>query len=511
MKLSQLLDYNNIIVQSHNNPDADSLAAGMALTKYLKDNGKNVFFVYGGNFEIKKSNLKLMVSDLGIEVHHIIHQAQLTQLLKINHYELPDLIITIDSQYGEGNVQEFKAKNIATIDHHQLSAPMPELSEIRSYQASCSTIIWDMLRDEGIDVNEDANLATALYYGLMTDSNNFSEIHHPLDMDMRDELKFSSSVINKFKNANISQEELRIAGIALLGSEYYKDNHYSIVKADPCDPNILGIISDMLIEVEDVECCLAYTIHDGSIKLSVRSCVKEVKADELAKFICEGVGNGGGHMIKAGGSIIRSLLEKQELDYTATSIHQFFRERMKEYFLDNDIIYANDYSADISTMTEYKSRRVTVGCIKTTELLEAGTKALVRSVEGDFEFVVSEDLMIVIGVRGEVYVTPVDVFSHYYTPSEEPYVYPGDYLPTIRNLSNGQSQNIIPRLKSGVFEGVGKVYAKELYRRTKVFTKQDPEKYKLGRPGDYMVVSANDRNKIYIVDRDLFNKTYESL
>ena len=159
------------------------------------------------------------------------------------------MLVTIDSQYEEGNIRKFKAKNIAIIDHHQVAKPLPEMSEVRSYLASCSTLIWDMLREEGISVQDDINLSTALYYGLMTDSNNFTEINHPLDMDMRDDLKYSSAEITKFRNSNISQEELRIAGIALLGSEYYRDNHYSIVKTDPCDPNILGIISDMLFSI----------------------------------------------------------------------------------------------------------------------------------------------------------------------------------------------------------------------------------------------------------------------
>ena len=69
MKLSQLLQYNNIIVQCHNTPDADAIASGMALTKYFRSHDKNVAFVYGGNFEITKSNLTLMISDLGVEIH----------------------------------------------------------------------------------------------------------------------------------------------------------------------------------------------------------------------------------------------------------------------------------------------------------------------------------------------------------------------------------------------------------------------------------------------------------
>ncbi len=511
MKLSQLLQYENIVVQCHNTPDADALASGMALTKYLKEKGKNVCFVYGGNFEITKSNLKLMISDLQIDIHYVRHQVQLSQLLGIREQELPGLLITIDSQYGEGNIRKFKAKEIAVIDHHQVSNPLPELSEVRSYLASCSTLIWAMLKEAGYSVAEDLKLSTALYYGLLTDSNNFSEIHHPMDMDMRDELKYSSSIITKFKNSNISQEELRIAGIALLGSEYYKDNHYSIVKTDPCDPNILGIIADMLLEVEDVDCCLAFTIHEGGIKLSVRSCVKEVKADELAKFICQGVGDGGGHTVKAGGSIIRSLLEKQELDYTSSSIQQFFRERMKDYFLDNEIIDAANYQADISDMLRYKSKEIEMGYAKAADIMPVGTTFIIRSLEGDTEVTVDADTMIIIGARGGIYLVSQDAFNEHYRSIPCEYTYPGEYEPTIRSFKNEIPLSLLPYVRCCQFMGNGNIYAKELKQRTKVFTKCDPENYKLGRPGDFFAVSDHDLSNIFIIDRESFLKSYEEI
>ena len=511
MKLSQLLEFNNIIVQCHNNPDADALAAGLAVVKYLKSHKKNVKFVYGGNFEIAKSNLKLMLADLDIKIHHVRYQEQLSELLDIDADENPDVIITVDSQYGEGNIQKFIAKNIAIIDHHQVSSFLPELSEVRSYQASCATVVWDMLRAENYPVEADIKLSTALYYGLMTDSNNFSELHHPLDMDMRDELNYSASQITKFKNSNISQEELRIAGIALLGSEYYSENHYSIVKSDPCDPNVLGIISDMLLEVEDVDCCLVYSIHEGGIKISVRSCVREVKADELARFICAGVGDGGGHLIKAGGSIRRRLLELQELDYTAPTIQQFFRERMHEYFLNNEIIYADKYQADISSMVKYRKKRLHVGFVKATDVMPASTKTIVRTLEGDVELDISDDTIIAIGIQGEVYPMSLKDFEKKYQVEDTEYVYPGEYAPTIKDVINGVSKDILPYAHSCVSVGTSEIYAKEITTRTKVFTKWDPEHYYLGKPGDYMAVSATDTSDVYIIERDIFGKTYDKI
>ena len=41
MKLSDLLKFDNIIVQCHDDPDADALASGFGVYEYLRMNGKS--------------------------------------------------------------------------------------------------------------------------------------------------------------------------------------------------------------------------------------------------------------------------------------------------------------------------------------------------------------------------------------------------------------------------------------------------------------------------------------
>lgn len=333
MTLRDLLDYNNIIIQCHNTPDADALACGASLLDFFRKKGKNAMFVYGGQYEVRKSNLVMMVDELSIEVYHAKTQEDLALLLRLEKDAIPDLLLTVDCQRLGGNVQEFEADNYAVIDHHELSGLEPELSEIRTQLASCSTLVWDMLKAEGEDVNEDSRLATALYYGLLTDSGNFADMDQDsLDSQMRDSLDFDQHLINRFKSSNISQEELKLAAVALLGTEYHNDHRYAIVKADPCDPNVLGILSDLVLEVDNIECCLVYTLSDMGVKISVRSCINELKANELAAFICHDVGDGGGHVMKAGGFIERSLLEQKIDRYNEACVHEYCRLKMQEYF-----------------------------------------------------------------------------------------------------------------------------------------------------------------------------------
>ena len=60
LKLSDFCRYQKVVIQCHDNPDADALASGFALRWFLAKKGVDVRFVYGGANPITKSNLVLM-------------------------------------------------------------------------------------------------------------------------------------------------------------------------------------------------------------------------------------------------------------------------------------------------------------------------------------------------------------------------------------------------------------------------------------------------------------------
>lgn len=344
MKLRELLKYNQIVVQCHDNPDADAIASGYGVYTYLRQHGKDVRLIYAGRNVIRKSNLVIMVKELAIPIEHVRNIEK----------EMPaELLVTVDCQYGEGNVSIYPAQSVAVIDHHRVTRRMPVLSEVQSHLGACSTLVWNMLKEEGVDVNADEKLATALYYGLYTDTANFDVIYHEKDMELRDNANFDSALITRLRNANISIEELEIAGAALLRCDYNEQYHFAVVKSGPCDPNVLGLISDMVLEVDAVDVCLVFAVLQNGVKISIRSCDENIKANELAAKICMGIGSGGGHQVKAGGFIQLGLLAKEyqtycrkigteprmELDESGmlerpsmSAIKSYLEYRMVEYF-----------------------------------------------------------------------------------------------------------------------------------------------------------------------------------
>ena len=261
MRLSDLEKYNPITIQCHDNPDADALASGYGLYCYFKSKGRNVSLIYSGKNEIHKSNLLLMLDKIDIPVEYV-------PVDKDNQIKRDGLLITVDCQYGAGNVTKIESDKVAIIDHHQIEVDNVELSLIVPDLSSCSTLVWSLLLQEGYNVTDDEGLGTALYYGLFTDSNQFTEISNPLDKDLKEEIPVDNSLITIFKNSNLSLKELEIAGIAMLRYSFNEEYEFAIIRSQPCDPNILGLISDFLLQVDQIKTCVVFNETNDGFKVS---------------------------------------------------------------------------------------------------------------------------------------------------------------------------------------------------------------------------------------------------
>ena len=503
MRLSDLSSFNPITIQCHDNPDADAMASGFALYRYFLSKNKEVRLVYSGVNRITKANLKLMIEKLQIPIRY----------LPPSNERIKGLLIMVDCQYGTGNVTRFESDDVAVIDHHQVEAQEVEYSFIRPDLGSCSTLVWYLLRQEHFPVNTDMNLGTALYYGLYMDTSQFAEIYNPLDLDMRESIAFQKQLITLFRNSNLSLKELEIAGIAMIRYSYDDEDRFAVIKAEPCDPNILGLISDLLIQVDEIDTCVVYNEAYDGFKLSVRSCIKEVKANELAAFLTGGNGSGGGHFDKAGGFISRTLYDK---DYKGIHSEVYIKGKMKEYFALYRIIYTKEFEADVSCMKFYRRRRTPMGYVKLTELVEPGARITLRTQRGDLDMVVEENSYLMIDVNGEIRRNNAETFQRYFDPTGRPFSTQDSgsavqYVPTVKNWQDGTTLSVADYAKVCVPNEHLLVYASILETGIKVFAGRQEEVYMLGRPGDYFAVCCEDRHHIFTMEKNLFEQNYEEI
>ncbi|MDR3323560.1 MAG: DHH family phosphoesterase, partial [Zoogloeaceae bacterium] len=286
MNLRELTRYRDIVIQCHDVPDADAIASGFALLKYIESQGGSARLVYGGTQRVTKPNLKLMLALLNIPLEHVEELAR------------PALLVTVDSQYGAGNVTRFEADAIAVFDHHW--PEIPETSHVTIHPAlgSCATLIWDLMCQDGFDFSATSDVYTALYYGLFSDTHHFAEMRHPLDRDLADFMPANGAIMKQLKHSELTVDDLGIVSQALSSSRLV--GNMGLLRAEPCDPNILGFSSDVARQVDQFACCIVYCHLSAGLKLSIRSTVREVMANELAAFLTRETGSGGGNMEKAG-------------------------------------------------------------------------------------------------------------------------------------------------------------------------------------------------------------------
>lgn len=497
MKLQDLDRFNEIIIQCHDNPDADALASGFGLYLYFKSRSKKVRLVYSGQLEIQKTNLVGMVAEFQIPIEHVS---------TLEHK--PELLLTVDCQYGEGNVSLLPAQEVAIIDHHEETSVNSELVEIRSGYGSCATLVGFMLTEAGFDFNANRDLATALCYGLYSDTNGFSEIKHPLDMDMIENLRVDEQAFEKLRNSNFSLAELEIAGRALLDYSYNSEKKYTIIKSDPCDPNILGIISDFALQVEEVDACIVYNELDYGYKLSVRSAMRDAAANDMVVYLTNGVGSGGGHRKKAGGFIMKTRF--REL-YGDISPEEYLKKRINAYFESYDLIDAVNDCVSKDGMECYVKKSIPVAYVKPTDFAREGRMLNIRTLEGDVGIEVGSDIYIIIGVAGEVYPIRRERFERSYRVVDSPFELELEYPPTAKDRTTGEIFHLMEHAKACINLNKSRIYAKPLERTTKIYTKWDSDNYIQGFVGDYIAIKSDDGRGAYIIRSDVFAKTYQKI
>ncbi len=323
MFLEKFDRFEKICIQCHDGPDADTIGSAYGLYDYFKSRGKEVTIIYGGASRITKPGLTLMVKSLSIPVEYV--------------EKLPacDVLITADCQYGGGNVTRFPAPRVGMVDHHPACVEMNEYCCVRTDCGSCCTVVWRLLKEAGYDFGANEKVSTALYYGLFTDTGHLSEIHQPDDREMRDTLSVNRDLLDAMINSNLSRQELQIAGEALTHYFYDEKSRFAITHALPCDPNLLGVISDMVIQAAGIDSCVAYSESAIGYKLSVRNCAPELTAEEMVKAIADGIGTGGGHRNKAGGFVQKQMFEegygrREFEDVLCSRIRNYIQNKRRE-------------------------------------------------------------------------------------------------------------------------------------------------------------------------------------
>ncbi len=497
MLLQKILTYENIAIQCHNIPDADTIASGFALYSYFKAHQKNPLLFYKGE-RITKPNLLAMILELQIPISHEPD---------LNSWD--GILITIDCQYNMRNVSRVETQQAVVIDHHIQEADLPELCDLRPWLGSCSTLVWDLLTKEHFTLNEE--VSTALHYGLLMDTNGFSELKHPLDKDMWNALVVNENIIKMLRLSNLSWEDLIKTSSSLKDlMRVHEDLPVVMIPVPTCDANLLGVIADLVIQVDKISAVVAYTeLESKDWKLSVRTTTRETTAPHLAVWLTEGLGGGGGHSEKAGGFISHKKYEEQ---FPNTSFDAYCKKRFEDYYKLHRIIDCAAPSPlqnwpDMSRCKTYRKYPTIQAFIDLKEVFAIGTELDVRTLEGDVSVTCNEENYLLLGTEAEIYPIKRDVFEKTFIKGDFIYAPYGTYDPTIINKDTGKRvplRNYAQPCQSSAKKI--QAFCLDDTEYVKVFTSWNKEGYYSGKPGDFIAVqSAQD---LYVIRADIFARTY---
>lgn len=295
----------SVYIQPHNIPDPDAIASSFGLKYILEYYGVQSTIIYVDLIE--KANSKRMVEIFDIDL-------ELKEGGFLSHSN--DFIILVDTQSGHSNVTDLKSKHLAVVDHHIESEHVDySFRDIRSDIGACASIVASYYVEMAL--TPPVEVATALVYGIMTDTDNLTRNNNKLDADMFYWL-YNIADFSKIKNLRmneIGKNDIYAYAKALENIEIY--GNIGFIHIEDCNDSLLGTISDMVYTIEGVNIVISYAKRKDGIKFSIRSGVKGIRANKLVKFILQDKGVGGGHDVMAGGFITKdhmSFLENRELD-----------------------------------------------------------------------------------------------------------------------------------------------------------------------------------------------------
>jgi nanoRNase/pAp phosphatase (c-di-AMP/oligoRNAs hydrolase) len=312
-----------VLIVTHTNPDPDSIASAYALRHLFASWGINSVLVYGGI--IGRAENKAMINRLRIPIRSI---------QTINPFNFT-VVSIVDAQPFGGNapLPPSLVPSIV-IDHHPARkiSRLNEVSfvDIRSNYGSTSTILAEYLIEEGIELNR--MLATALYYGIMSDTRDLGRNANEVDVRISTQLypKVLVKTLSQIEHPRLPREYFRILQDALERTMWYPTKGVLISDLGAItDPNMVPLIADYLIRTDGVRWILALGERDHEAFFSLRTAGHHKgSADRLARDLIRGIGGGsaGGHENIAGGRV--ELVPPQNREDVTKKLKERFLKRL---------------------------------------------------------------------------------------------------------------------------------------------------------------------------------------
>lgn len=292
-----------ILIMCHNNPDPDCLASAFGLmVLFQKAFKRKVTIAYGGI--IGRAENRQFLRRLKIPLTHV-------QDISFQYYSV---ICLVDTQPGTGNNSlPTRVKAQVVIDHHPFKKETGKCDyfDVRPKYGSSATIVHEYLKKYNVPI--DKKLATALFYGLKTDTNNFIRSMTAADISAFNSLfpKVALKTLGAIERPAIPKNYYSNLVRTLQNSRLFQDvlvSHLGSLQ----NPDGVAEMAEFLLRMENIRWTLCLGEYQDVMYLSVRTSRRGWYAGTIASKMLKGLGSGGGHEKTAGGQVNLSDYDQQQ-------------------------------------------------------------------------------------------------------------------------------------------------------------------------------------------------------
>lgn len=186
------------------------------------------------------------------------------------------------------------------IDHHPIGPPVEAaFIDIKEEYGANATILTEYLRAS--KTIPSTRLATALFYGIKTDTDNFVRESSPNDMNAFRYLYplANMNTIKKIESSEMSRETLKHFRFAMKQVVFIEDIAY-INMEEVAHPDVLVIIADFFMKLAEAEWSVAAGIYEDRLIVILRNAGFRGDAGKTAQRLFGGWGgSAGGHKTAA--------------------------------------------------------------------------------------------------------------------------------------------------------------------------------------------------------------------
>jgi nanoRNase/pAp phosphatase (c-di-AMP/oligoRNAs hydrolase) len=282
------------LVQTHNNPDPDSLACAMALRHLIgKETGKDAVIAFGG--VVGRAENRAMVRQLRIP----LTPGDLVD------YATYDFVAVCDTQAGT-NYTSLPDGLVPTvvIDHHAMRPETKrcEVAIVEPKYGATSSLVAEMLLAKGIEIPVD--VATGLYYGIKSETQDLARDTTETDVEVYGELekRIDRRMLARIESGRVPRdyytEVLTVLSTATIqGRVVWADLGRLRV------PDMVPEMADFLLRLEGMRWSCVMGDWQDTLYVSIRTSDPDGDAGVAIRNAVAGMGSAGGHASMAGGQI----------------------------------------------------------------------------------------------------------------------------------------------------------------------------------------------------------------